>query len=78
MSLRQFALFAAALALAVPLSSQTQPAVEPGGDIPSKFHPATPPPGLQRCSASRRAPTTNMPGAKSRSRCATASGCTPS
>jgi putative CocE/NonD family hydrolase len=35
---------AAALALAVPLGGQPQPAVQPGGDIPSKFHPPFPPP----------------------------------
>jgi len=42
MTLRLFALFTAALALAT--SPTGQPAVQPGGDIPSKFHPAFPPP----------------------------------
>jgi hypothetical protein len=40
------AIFAAALALAAPGAAEThvQPAVQPGGDIPSKFHPVTVPP----------------------------------
>jgi putative CocE/NonD family hydrolase len=42
MSFRKFALVAAALALAAPLAAETnvRPAVQPGGDIPSKFQPA--------------------------------------
>ena len=48
MTPRLFAFVAAALALAAPLTGQVrpsvQPAVQPGGDIPSKFHPALPPP----------------------------------
>ncbi len=34
---------AAAFTLAAPLRAETQPAVQPGGDIPSKFQPAFPP-----------------------------------
>jgi putative CocE/NonD family hydrolase len=46
MRLSKFAFFAAALALSAPLfaESHVQPAVQPGGDIPSKFHPAFSPP----------------------------------
>ena len=42
MDLKTSALLAAALALSAPLFAEThvQPAVQPGGDIPSKFHPA--------------------------------------
>jgi len=46
MPVRPFALFAAALVLAV--AGWAQPAVQPGGDIPSKFHPAFPPPAEPR------------------------------
>jgi putative CocE/NonD family hydrolase len=42
MTFKPFALFAAALALAAPLSAQ--PAVQPGGDIPPNFKPAYVPP----------------------------------
>jgi putative CocE/NonD family hydrolase len=37
MLFNRFALFAAALALSAPLAAKVQPAVQPGGDIPSKF-----------------------------------------
>jgi uncharacterized protein len=45
MGLRKFALAFAALTLALPLGAEThvQPAVQPGGDIPSKFQPTVPP-----------------------------------
>jgi putative CocE/NonD family hydrolase len=41
---RKFALFAAALALAVPATAENRlpAAVQPGGDIPKNFHPAVP------------------------------------
>ena len=44
MSLKKLAFFAA-LALATPLTAETHvtPAVQPGGDIPSAFHPTVPP-----------------------------------
>jgi putative CocE/NonD family hydrolase len=43
--LDRFALLVAGLALAAPLVAETdvQPAVQPGGDIPSRFHPLVPP-----------------------------------
>src|SRR6185295_13865149 len=41
-------LFVAAIALALAASLGAQPAVQPGGDIPSKFHPAFPPPVEKR------------------------------
>ena len=46
MNLRKVLCFATAVALAAPLAAEThvQPAVQPGGDIPSKFHPVTVPP----------------------------------
>ena len=37
--LKRLAFLAAALALAAPVAAEIQPAVQPGGDIPSKFHP---------------------------------------
>ena len=42
MQLRKFAFVAAAIALAAPVfaESHVEPAVQPGGDIPAKFHPA--------------------------------------
>jgi putative CocE/NonD family hydrolase len=44
--LKRFAFLAAALALAAPSFAEThvQPAVQPGGDIPAKFHPTFVPP----------------------------------
>jgi putative CocE/NonD family hydrolase len=46
MSLRKVFCFAAAVALAAPVAAEThvQPAVQPGGDIPSKFRPIIVPP----------------------------------
>src|SRR4051812_10849932 len=46
MRFTKFAFIAAVLALAAPLAAEThvQPAVQPGGDIPSKFHPVAVPP----------------------------------
>jgi len=42
----RFGFIAAAIALAAPLAAQTQPAVQPGGDIPADFKPTfVPPPG---------------------------------
>src|SRR3954447_3989575 len=45
MTLSKFAFFAAALALAAPLAAEDHvaPAVQPGGDIPSKFQPVVAP-----------------------------------
>ena len=42
MALKKFAFLAALLALAVPATADVQPAVQPGGDIPSKFQPVVP------------------------------------
>jgi putative CocE/NonD family hydrolase len=44
MRLGRFASLIFAVVLAAPLLGQPQPAVQPGGDIPSKFHPSHPPP----------------------------------
>ena len=45
MRLKKFAFIVAALAFAAPLTAEThvQPAVQPGGDIPSKFRSPVPP-----------------------------------
>jgi hypothetical protein len=45
MAFRKFAIVAAALAVASPVLAETYvtPAVQPGGDIPSTFHPTVPP-----------------------------------
>ncbi|WP_458390255.1 CocE/NonD family hydrolase [Sphingomonas sp. F9_3S_D5_B_2] len=42
--MRKLVAFAMSLALAAPISAQSQSAVQPGGDIPSKFHPVQVPP----------------------------------